>query len=577
MDEIGRWLPDYPGSFLSVATGRVAGTRYAFLGTDKRLDLFEIADEGPPKPAGVSVELPGQPQQLEWEGEVLVGRISTKESSALYVWNVSNVRRPRQVAFLEDVTVLYDLDGETAYIGRGESPGMEPNWVVRNVSQPEGLLPLGEVGHPFSVKGAGDLAYSTSFKRKEHKYGLSVLKVSDVPRVIGFVEGASGGLLQVSGGNAYVMTAGVGLHVVDVTDPTAPRLVGELAGDPAEIGTSNGIGTPAALLLQGQYLYALAYGGDWGVYRWRLLVVDVSDPAGPRELGSAEGIGEAAGLWLQGHQAVVVDRFGLSVIDVSDPTRPVEVGRVPASADPASVHLVGDYAYLFLRSGLFVLDLSAVPTPQLATFRYFGPIGRAWREGDTFNVSVFTRSQAYEVDVSEPGDPKATETRVAGLPPRPTAGPYTYGTSCGSLHVEDPSKGYGQAGRIHSIVLTDHDCRSRWEKWEVAVAGGHAYVVGGGKLLVMDLSSPAAPAVVWEKVLASGGDDAPQEQASLLIEDGRAYVLHGGLWVLDLSYPAQPREVAYYATDALTLDMEGDRIALVGPDGSFELLKLESP
>lgn len=42
---------------------------------------------------------------------------------------------------------------------------------------------------------------------------------------------------------------------------------------------------------------------------------------------------------------------------------------------------------------------------------------------------------------------------------------------------------------------------------------------------------------------------------------------------LDLSDPARPREVAYYPTDAVALDVDGGRIALGGPDGSFTLLE----
>jgi hypothetical protein len=70
-----------------------------------------------------------------------------------------------------------------------------------------------------------------------------------------------------------------------------------------------------------------------------LEALDVSDPSAPKVIGSASGLGAARCLRLLGSLACVGTDFGLRVLDVSDPARPSVVASfdLPAQANRISV------------------------------------------------------------------------------------------------------------------------------------------------------------------------------------------------------------------------------------------------
>jgi hypothetical protein len=119
-----------------------------------------------------------------------------------------------------------------------------------------------------------------------------------------------------------------GLTALDLTDPAAPREIGELRL-PA---------TVEDVALAGAFVYVAA--GTHGLY-----VVDASGTAGPRLLGELETPGSARRIAVAGpHHVLVADhREGLVVVDVSRPDRPAPAARVPTRGE-----LVG----LALRDGL---------------------------------------------------------------------------------------------------------------------------------------------------------------------------------------------------------------------------------
>ncbi|MDP2957821.1 MAG: hypothetical protein Q8N53_15450, partial [Longimicrobiales bacterium] len=430
------------------------------------------------------------------------------------------------------------------------------------------------------VTAAGDLAYVfwSPVPTARNVPRVTVVDVSAPggPRVVGELEGVFATWGALAGDRLWLWGGSGGLSVLDVSDASQPRILSEPPPEPprgSRTVSTLDIDDSVSLLVDGTRLYLLLYGGDWGVYRWRLQVLDISDPAQPKEIGSVEGRGVPAGMWLQGQQVVVADSYGMSVVDVSNPALPQEKERVPAGA-PGDVFLRGEHAFLFTQGGLFALDLSRPESPSLAAFRYFGPIGSASDlGGNRFRAAVYGEYRGYEIDLSDPYQPRLEEYRSSGPPaPRATLGPYTLWAGCGRLNVEDPTQRRGDLMTVAQVRLTESNCG---DKWDVAAVDQDVYVVGNGRLYLFDASDPNSPKLIAEKPLTEGGEEATRAQAHVTIADGRAYVLHGGLWVLDLSAPLQPREVAYYPTDALTLDVEGDSIALAGPDGSFELLQLE--
>lgn len=77
----------------------------------------------------------------------------------------------------------------------------------------------------------------------------------------------------------------------------------------------------------------------------------------------------------------------------------------------------------------------------------------------------------------------------------------------------------------------------------VAVQGNYAYVGMGLRLLVLDVSNPAAPQEVGATEPLGGF------LKDVAIEGNTAYVVDSaGLWVVDVSNPAHPNEVGFYST-----------------------------
>jgi hypothetical protein len=275
-------------------------------------------------------------------------------------------------------------------------------------------------------------------------------------------------------------------------------------------------------------------------------------------------------MWLHGDSLVVLDRYGVSVIDVSNPEQPRKVKRLPAGTDPKAVYLDGSYAYLFLSSGLFVLDVASPGVPELLSFQDIGPVHVVRREGGAYQVRGDSEKDNCEVDLSDPKHPSITKPGPHSiLPERPILESYTYRASCGRLRVEDT-----QGNRVIQIRLAKSDCG---DEWDVALGQGYAYVVGGGTLYVFDTSDPASPKRVAEKLLPQAHETFQEKQARIRVEGRYAFVLHNGLWVLDLQSPEAPVEVAYYPTNARAMDVdaEGRRIALVGEDGTFTLFQYD--
>ena len=111
----------------------------------------------------------------------------------------------------------------------------------------------------------------------------------------------------VLGPDAYVVDSSAGLHVIDVSDPVAPRIVG--SGNTAA-GVAVAVG------------YAFVTTGS------AVFSIDVSDPTNP----------------------VVADTFescdaGLRIVDLSDPTAPALVHTVSAVSDGQNLHVPGSYVF----------------------------------------------------------------------------------------------------------------------------------------------------------------------------------------------------------------------------------------
>jgi hypothetical protein len=137
----------------------------------------------------------------------------------------------------------------------------------------------------------------------------------------------------VSGSYAYVAMGGLGLRIVDISDPANPQ----------EVGFSDTEGVAEAVQVSGSYAY-LADGGDG------LRIFDISDPANPHEIGfyDTPAPGYTKDVYLSDRYAFIGDGPSslLLVIDVSDPANPELVGEYETPGFVWGIYITDAHAYV---------------------------------------------------------------------------------------------------------------------------------------------------------------------------------------------------------------------------------------
>ena len=117
-----------------------------------------------------------------------------------------------------------------------------------------------------------------------------------------------------------------------------------------------------SIAIQGNYAYLGALKS--------LIVVDISNPNAPRLVGQSGPLpGMIFDLALSGDYAFLGSGSGgLRVVDISDPTEPYEVSHGVDEGMVENIILSGDYAYLAINAfGIRVLDISDPYQPGLAS------------------------------------------------------------------------------------------------------------------------------------------------------------------------------------------------------------------
>jgi len=172
-------------------------------------------------------------------------------------------------------------------------------------------------------------------------------------------EGYFGAAAAVAPASWTATYRGGALSAIDVSDPTAPRRVGQVALDEA----------PIDLAGQGDRVAVLAAGaGPRDTVPSLLVAFDVADAAQPRVLGRADlgtWVPEYAGLAIAGGFAyVATDLDGLVVVDLGQPGGPRAVAHVDAWS-VTDVAVVGALAYAVGQMGGTVVDVAEPTTPRV--------------------------------------------------------------------------------------------------------------------------------------------------------------------------------------------------------------------
>jgi hypothetical protein len=201
--------------------------------------------------------------------------------------------------------------------------------------------------------------------------------------------------VQVVGNFAYVADGGLGLQIIDISNPAVPTLSG--AYDTP--GSSYSV----------QVVGNLAYVAD----NWSgLSVIDVSNPATPTLRGSYDTPGTAYGVQVVGNLTYVADGgSGLQIIDVSNPAVPTLTGTYDTPGSAYGVQVVGNFAYVAdYTSDLQIIDISNPAAPTLTSTHNTPGYAYGVQVVGNFAYIADGGSGLQIIDVSNPAAPALTGT-----------------------------------------------------------------------------------------------------------------------------------------------------------------------
>ena len=239
------------------------------------------------------------------------------------------------------------IHGDWAYIAAGYG-GLH----ILNISNPSNPGSISGGYHNGSSITAVAVDGSYAFITDE-RHGLQVVNVTDPTnlRILGTnnIVGACYGLIVRS--NFVYCANRSGFLVVDVSNPAFPRIRGEIP-----------LGFSTDVQLIGHYAYV--------VENQSLHVVDIREPDAPRIVYTHYTGDLFYKVTIKGNLAMLTrsSHAGVDILNIDDPALPVPAGDFNSSDFPGNVALSGDFAYFASTwGGLQVLDIRDVNDPMLVT------------------------------------------------------------------------------------------------------------------------------------------------------------------------------------------------------------------
>lgn len=110
------------------------------------------------------------------------------------------------------------------------------------------------------------------------------------------------------------------------------------------------------------------------------------------------------------------------------------------------------------------------------------------------------------------------------------------------------------------------------ESLAIDVEGNYAYIGVGPRLVILDCSDPVHPTFVGQSRVMR------DLVRNVIVVGTYAYVNAGGLWVIDVSRPAAPREVGVYAVDTIAdVAVSGSYAYLADSQAGLRVIDISNP
>jgi len=378
-----------------------------------------------------------------------------------------------------------------------------------------------------------------------------------MPRIVGNGDIFAARDLVVVGDRAYAACGEYGFRIADLSDPTAPELLGY---------------APTAdycddVAVEGSYAFLADRGGG-------VLIVDVSNPAAPVAVDTVPTPDYTFGLAVAGNYAYVTQHYGgLLVVDVSDPTDAAVVGSVSLPGWLYDVVVEDGIAYVAgYHADLLVVDVSVPTAPAaIGSLSVPGYVRDVEVRGDRVYLATVSDG-LHVVDVATPSSPVLlgsvdTVDEFVYIERLAVSGSYALLATGIGLQIVDVSD--AQAPFLATRVGT-------WGAvYGVAVAGDLAYTAEDGSgITVIDVANP--------DLTARTGTALPSEWVTdVVVRDGLAYVasLDSGLSILDLTDPDAPATLSTIGTlsSAAYVALHGDYAAVLDYNSTLRPIDVSNP
>jgi len=427
------------------------------------------------------------------------------------------------------------------------------------------LTELGRLsGTILSVELQGDIAVVGD------QQGILLLDVSNSASPIQISRLQLGGQIKdlfVRNNLVYAANGTGFLQIVDITNPFAPRLRGQLtipvSGEAIDV-----VGDRAAIA---------AHNGG-------LIMVDIHNPDAPTVLGGSGPIlGSTYDVRYIGDRVYVASISGLAIFDVSDPSHPTQLVFYNTitnnNANAEAVDVDGNYAYLAVGvAGLLILDISVPTAPHV--------IASIDTPGSTSGVQV-VGSKAYladqdgglqVVDLQTPDQP-----RLAGA--LDTAGYVCRLSVVGSLaYLADSSGGLVIADISQAQPVRHGFYGVGGGSTEMAVVGDRLYISSYEGLVIADISTPNRPRVL-------GTLELPGFAYTLVVSGTTVYLFHdlrkqnfnlkdSQITAVDVSDPTAPQilsAITFTSAGVGDLALVGTTLYVTTGNQGLQLINVDDP
>jgi photosystem II stability/assembly factor-like uncharacterized protein len=471
---------------------------------------------------------------LLWKGRVSFAPPGSGETQALPI--DPGLQIPTTIA-AGSYTIGVLVDDISGVVEGNESNNSSSQTITISTTGFSHLELLG--GWPYGSTIGVDADESRQVVLRGHGGLVEIVDISDPsrPRVISQLNVGPG---QVNGikiiGNLAYFAGGTKFFIADISDLHNPQIVGSCGGLESNIRDFD---------ISGNY----AYVSD---YHYGMRVIDISTPTAPAVVGSLPlpdcrtRLVRAFGniIYVTRHTQVTrpYGVGGLSIVDVSNPATPVERAFLQNLAiGDLAVDKTGRYLFVFMsqNTSLKIYDVlnPAAPIEVASYGGTFSP-GGIKIIGDRAYLTDAYQNKAIILNISDPVHP-AEISNFQFLDSTALARPAAAGNLCfvpswyDALRIVDFSNmsSPAQVGILETVGLSNH----------ADVSDGHAYVATGrttsNRLKVLNLANLSNITQTASLETSYGIND--------VVANGiRAYLAGGGagLRAIDISNPAHPVE-----------------------------------